>query len=348
MSHRYSSPVTTPPTPSEGNRRVYIMTALGFLVGLVIGHVIFPLSLKEQLPRAHQVRGGERYEFINPLLDCEVAEGVINAPNEKFKSDLRSYIDTLIAEHSLFKIGVYFRDLNNGPTFGLNEDEPFIPASLMKVPIMIAWFAASEDEPGILDKRITYKERFVLDAPGIQHIPPAEEIFPGATYTIHELIHRAIKYSDNQAVTLLIKELPPKYVRDLFAVLDIPDGVLNGPDGHLSVKEYASFFRVLFNASYLDRALSEHALKDLSETDFNDGLVAGVPYGILIAHKFGEAGDETAHQLHDCGIIYYPKHPYLLCVMTGGKNIDTLKRSIADISHFMYEKVDAQYKEKIQ
>jgi len=28
-------------------------------------------------------------------------------------------------------------------------------------------------------------------------------------------------------------------------------------------------------------------------------------------------------QLHDCGIVYYPETPYLLCVMTKGWNFET-------------------------
>jgi beta-lactamase class A len=241
-------------------------------------------------------------------------------------------------------VGIYFRDLNNGPAFGINESEPFIPASLMKVPIMMAWFAASEEEPELLDKNIVFTKKYSLATPGVQHIPPQEEIVPGMTYTARELIRRSIVYSDNQAVTRLIEELPPRHVRDLFAILDIPDGVLNGPDGRLSVKEYASFFRVLFNSSYLDRNLSESALKLLSETQFNRGLVAGVPTGVLVAHKFGEAGDESVHQIHDCGIVYYPGHPYLICVMTRGSDINKLESAVADIARFVYERIDAQYK----
>ena len=41
-------------------------------------------------------------------------------------------------------------------------------------------------------------------------------------------------------------------------------------------------------------------------------------------------------QLHDCGIIYYPGNPYLLCVMTRGDSFGELSSTIRDISDIIY------------
>ncbi|MDO8560151.1 MAG: serine hydrolase [bacterium] len=56
----------------------------------------------------------------------------------------------------------------------------------------------------------------------------------------------------------------------------------------MSVKDYASFFRILYNASYLNREQSERALGLMTKTRFRDGIIAGVPAGRPVAHKFGE------------------------------------------------------------
>jgi hypothetical protein len=92
--------------------------------------------------------------------------------------------------------------------------------------------------------------------------------------------------------------------------------------------------------------MSEKALDSLSKTDFQSGLVKGVPQAVTVAHKFGEHSDETTQnkQLHDCGIVYYPKHPYLLCVMSKGKNFEYLDNAIAAISQIVYEQVDMQHR----
>ena len=82
----------------------------------------------------------------------------------------------------------------------------------------------------------------------------------------------------------------------------------------------------------------------MAATDYHDALPAGVPPNIAVAHKFGEAGTgDTDRQLHDCGIVYFPDHPYLACIMTRGDDTGELKDSIAAISKFIYEKIDEQY-----
>ena len=113
----------------------------------------------------------------------------------------------------------------------------------------------------------------------------------------------------------------------------------------LSAENYASFFRVLFNASYLSRSLSEKALSLLAQSDFKDGLVAGVPPGIKVAHKFGfriTGINGEIKQLHDCGIIYYPRHPYLLCIMTSGKSYEYLDDAIKELSRVVYQEIGRQ------
>lgn len=42
-------------------------------------------------------------------------------------------------------------------------------------------------------------------------------------------------------------------------------------------------------------------------------------------------------ELHDCGIIYYPERPYLLCVMTEGNDLNELAGVIQNISKTVYE-----------
>jgi beta-lactamase class A len=85
--------------------------------------------------------------------------------------------------------------------------------------------------------------------------------------------------------------------------------------------------------------VSNKALEILSTVEFRDGLRAKLPPEIKIAHKFGERGTRDGFQLHDCGIVYYPERPYLLCVMTRGQDMDSLKEVIQDISFMVYSEV---------
>jgi hypothetical protein len=138
----------------------------------------------------------------------------------------------------------------------------------------------------------------------------------------------------------VVNEIDPIKIRRLYRLLGVDEGVLNGPGATLSVKQYAAFFRILFNSSYIDHERSERLLSVLSQVDFKNGLVAGLPSGVPVAHKFGESGYlEGEHQIHDCGIVYAPGRPYLLCVMTRGSDIASLETSIADLSRFVYDTV---------
>jgi beta-lactamase class A len=100
---------------------------------------------------------------------------------------------------------------------------------------------------------------------------------------------------------------------------------------------YASFFRILYNSTYIDRSASEEVLSMLTEASFQDGLVAGVPAGTTVAHKFGSRQTRDGKdQLHDCGIVYATGKPYILCIMTQGKDFTKLAAFIKDVSARVY------------
>jgi beta-lactamase class A len=169
----------------------------------------------------------------------------------------------------------------------------------------------------------------------------------GEKHTVEDLIVRTIVFSDNIAVTLLVQN-SEKFGISLQSVYsDFGIKYTLDTSDNMNVKDYASFFRILFNASYLNRAMSDSALELLTETKFKSGIAAGVPATIKVANKFGEKPfDGPNKQLHDCGIIYYPKHPYLLCVMSRGADFPTLEHNISNISALIYKEVDNQYKSR--
>jgi beta-lactamase class A len=306
-------------------------------VGALLGYFLVP---EHDRSSSKQIREMGEFSFINPLLECEVGETAIGSLKQNFRADLEDEANEIIREGGAKKLAVYYRDLNNGPAFGFQQEERFIPASLLKVPVMMAYYDLAEDQPDIFRKVIPYTEKYEIEGSSAQLILPDDELVVGQEYTVDELIRRAITQSDNQAVTALIEHIPPTYIRKLYRVLGVPEEVLNGPNGSLSVREYASFFRILFNSSYLDRRYSEEALKTLSETKFDRGIVAGVPEGTIVSHKFGESGSMRDHQIHDCGIVYHPRFPYLICVMSRGESIESLERAISRISRFIWGQVD--------
>lgn len=319
------------------------------LVGIIVG-VGLGVGLSNILPNSfvpnqtgdEQVRLGVG-KFTNPLLECEVAQGTIDSPKINFEPALTQFVESLENENGIKRIGVYYRDLNNGPAFGINQNDGFVPASLLKVPIMIAILKAADDRPDILNETITFTSPQTTDYFN-QQIDPQESLTSGKTYTILELIDRMIVYSDNEAAILLAGAVGLENQGELFTLLGVDQSSITDPRATLTVRQYAAFFRILFNASFVSQKNSELGLEILSRSSFNKGLRHGVPSGVPVAHKFGERKLETGIQhFHDCGIVYFPDHPYLICIMTQGETPESLESAISSISKFVYEQVDAQY-----
>lgn len=317
---------------------------LSYLLFVIIGFSFCLILLqqglfKEEIANSKEIRSGN-FKYINPLLECESDEG-FEKEKRPSKEKIEEIVSTSIEKGKAEHVSVYFRDLNNGPWFGINEREVFSPASLFKVPIMMTLYSIAEDDEEILKKEVEYKgdEDFVLIP---QNYKPDIALEKGKKYSLEELAKRMIVYSDNLALYELVYAFDEKAVKELKNLHSFL-GIKSGEEQEtVSIKNYASFFRVLFNASYLNMEYSEKALELLAQVPFENGLRAGVPSDITIAHKFGERKN-GAKQLHDCGIIYYPNRPYLLCVMTRGSNFSSLEETIGEISKAVFEDMKEKY-----
>ena len=285
------------------------------------------------------------FAFINPLLECESNPELLASKELKpFRAKINALVERTQEAGAAENISVYFRDLNNGQWFGINETEKFSPANLLKIPVMIAYFKHAESSPQSLKKRLAFTA--VEDWTQGQTIKPLRSMVRGKSYTVDNLIFRMIADADTNAFQVLYTNLPPEQLKKVFTDLSVEYDP-SVQDNTLSLNSYAAFLRVLYNASYLNRELSEKALKLLSNSVFREGIIAGTPPGVEIASKFGErtihvTDDESERdvkQLHDFGIIYFPKHPYLLGVVTRGKDFKELGKIIRDISHEVYDEV---------
>lgn len=280
-------------------------------------------------------------KFINPLLECDTSSSLYNQELMSFEDDLQSLASSEINKGLVKSIGIYFRDLNNGPWFGVNSQEDYMPASLLKVPLMMSYYKISESDSSVLEQKLKFDSPEDLNT---QFYKPKNLIKPGETDTVDSLIKLMILYSDNNSTKLLFDNIDTNKLTSIYTDLKVNVADVSSSNNFVSAKDYGAFFRVLYNASYLNREMSSKALELLSQTDFANGLRLGVPKDIVIAHKFGEVDSEAEIQLHDCGIIYYPKRPYLLCVMTKGNDAIKLAKVIKDVSKATYDEIQTKTK----
>ncbi len=261
----------------------------------------------------------------------------------ELKLELEKYIEESKKSGDLNDASVYFRDLNRGPVMGINEHSDFSSASLLKLPIIMTIYKMAESRPEILDFNLVNEGENTLT----QFFNPDESIKNNVPYSVREVIKYALVYSDNKAISMLndFIAIEGDYENNLQVVfrelgLILPDDLT---DRDISTRSYASLYRLLYNSSYLSPEYSEIILETLSQSNFKIGLKAGVPNEIKVSNKFGERFlDNGERQLHDCGIIYYPNNPYLLCVMTQGDDFDKLTLVIKEISEKFYKEVDSR------
>jgi beta-lactamase class A len=319
---------------SDNNKiLIYINIILIFIVVFLL-FAMFYLPIDKHI---HKILrdSSEEFKFTNPILDCE---NFNENDTVVFYKPVADKVEEIKKTYHLSDIALYFRDLNDGPWTGFGENGHFYPASLLKTPIVMALFKYTETNPEILNTKVTLTEADI-NRDSNQNIIFPDALKKDQTYTFEQIAQSVIKNSDNAGVSLLLKSIPEKYVANVFHAVGAPYQDI-GTEVPIRVKEYAGFFRVLFNASYLNREMSEMMLGLLSQSQYKDGLVAGVPEGVVVAHKFGERTIEDVKQLHDCGIVYYPDKPYLICIMTRGQDYLQQQSAIAELSKFIYNEVD--------
>ena len=258
-------------------------------------------------------------------------------------NDLKASVELLIdkqkSQGMISSASVYLRRFGNTQWMSVNPDEAFYTASLIKVAVLITILKMSEDNPGWLDKLYPYRRE---DSRIASQTFADKTIIPGEDYKIRELLFYMIVYSDNNASSILHRLMDKTMCIKLFSDIGI-DG-FNPDDQYRKLKasDAGKLFRLLYNSSYLSDVNSEYALSLLAQSTFKDGLVKELPPGVTVAHKFGEGGTQLENQLCEAGIVYAVDAPYLIVVMTRGKQLAELSQSISGISKDVYDFMNAK------
>ena len=326
-------------------RKLATRNNLYIVIAFVLGSI---LSAGIYFFISHQTTCSQ-YEYINSDFACGNTSVVSKSGYVVLQDNINQYIQQQYAAGTATTIAVYFRDLVGGPNFGVNEDETFIPASLLKLPVMMSIFTREEQQSGFVKTQLDYSTSSIaVSIPQGIDTPVVSGMQWGKSYTLEDLMASTIINSDNLAYYLLIGYMNTDVVGGAQSInsalqqLGIIDPQ-NDNQQSVSVTQYASLFRLLYNVSFLSPQHSEELLSWLSRSTFNDGLRAGVPQSVTVADKWGlRSLSDGSQELHDCGIVYYPQNPYILCVMTMGTNQAQLASVIAGISKMTYQEFDSR------
>lgn len=265
----------------------------------------------------------------------------------------RAAIVELIRESGAEVVGVAVHDLQTGQQLLIDERVSVHAASTMKVPVMMETFRLASAGKLRLDDRMAVENRFTSIVDGSEYRLREEDDSDPEVYrrigqgmAIIELVDRMITWSSNLATNLLIEKARPARVNELMRRLGARDiqvrrGVEDtkafqaGLNNTTTAYDLMLVFRAIAEAKVADRAGCEKMIEILAAQHFNQGLPAGLPAGIRVAHKTGEI---TRHN-HDAGIVYPPgRRPYVVVVLTRGiAERERSDRLIADISRLVYQ-----------
>lgn len=269
----------------------------------------------------------QRYPLVDPSRNFIASEHFLST-----MEPTRKEMKEIVAKYGKGgnRIGVYFEFLNTGANVSINQDERFWPASLSKMPTVLAVMKKIEKGEWKLTNELVL---FAEDKD--ERFGELHKKTPGTRFTIEELLKETLINSDNTAHKILVRNLKTNDYTDVLEALGMEE--LFDENYDITAKEYSRIFRALYIASYLNRENSQKILEWLSMTKFNEFLGAGVPSEVLFSHKIGEEFKEVVFL--DSGIIYIPHRPILITVMVqikDGGDVTNAREIMKELSKSAY------------
>lgn len=202
--------------------------------------------------------------------------------------------------------GLYVYNLGELSSYGVNENTIFQAASFIKLPVMVTMY--KEAEAGNLDLSQIYKLKAQDKREGSGHLynePVGTEI------SYRNLIRLMGQESDNTAFRATVNILGEEKVIEAIKSLGMEK--TSYENNSTSPKDMGDLFVKIWNGELLSEQHSDELLSFLTNTVYENHLPAGMPEGIVVAHKYGR----EEHVVNDAGIVF-SKEPFVSVIMSRG------------------------------
>ena len=309
-------------------RRVLTLTIVILIVSLAIN-----IKLLDRINIANEIVKSEenfredvkRYPLLSPRIMREAhPDFIFNFLDLRTK--IHQQLDPLGDD-----IALYFEYLPNGTSINVNAGSDFFAASLFKLPVVMAYFRHKERVGNKPEMKVKLTREMIDNRFG-----DLWKKGEGYEIGLDEAARLALVYSDNTAAEALAPAITQEDFDDVYEGLDI-DLQIASSGAVMTVRNYSSILKALYYSAVLTKVDSQEILSHLTHSPFNDKLAAGVPKDVVVAHKIGVI-DEQSYR--DCGIIYVPSRPYILCMISNGTEKQAQER-ISIISKLVFDYVSS-------
>ncbi len=255
---------------------------------------------------------------------------------EKLKNDIDRRVSNFKGS-----VGLIIKDLDTGWQIDYNKDTLFPSASLVKIPIMLAYFYSASDGNLSLKDQVVLKLRDKVPGSKALGNDPA-----GSKFAAGELLSPMITLSDNTAANALIDFMGFDMLNAYFHKIGLKNTNLSrrmmdfrqrsaGVENYTTAEDMAYMLEQLYYGRFLNKDVSNKCLEILGEQKINDRIPRRLPKGICIAHKTGL----ERHICHDVGVVYTNDGDFLICVLVRHNNkfAQPAKKFISSIAVSVYD-----------
>jgi beta-lactamase class A len=242
----------------------------------------------------------------------------------------------------------------NGVSAAHNTFKQYRAASLIKVPLAIAFLQGVEKGKLSLDAILTLDDSSkVLDGSSQHGSIDKSEI--GTQFLADAVLDEAMTKSDNSATNMLIEYAGMDAVNQLMEKKGYRMTVLarkmadseakkRGEENYTCPQDIVSMFDALHRGEILPDKYCKKLLEIMGKSVFEDKLTRDLPDDIVVPRKGGVVGEFRDAEgkvypvsVHDAGVVYAPKSPYVIAVFTEGMEKDAAKDFIAKTSRKVFD-----------
>lgn len=211
-------------------------------------------------------------------------------------------------------VGFYYKNLVSGLEYGVREDESYLAASVIKLPLYLHILKETAAGAENMNRKLTVTEADKVPVCG------ALTLFTGNVKAdIRTLCNLMISLSDNTATNVLFDYCGEEKLREAFQKMGLRKSVFNrkmfdreksaaGIQNYICPKEMAMLLEQLYRKEFVSEEVCREALDILLQQQVDHKLNGKLNCIVPIAHKTGEDDNLS----NDVGIVY-GENPFIIC-----------------------------------